>query len=564
MRILRALVAILCFAAAGGAGATIVSSKHNLSSSGPGAVRAVSESRICVFCHTPHGASPEGPLWNRRQSGVVYTPYSSSTVVGLPGQPTGASLLCLSCHDGTVALGKVLSKQLPILMLGGVGNLPAGPARLGTDLSDDHPISFRYTPGLVARRGELAQPDTLTGAVRLDHNGELQCTSCHDPHEEGFGKFLVASRAGSALCTSCHRKAHWTETVHSRSRARWNGLSPDPWPTAPFDSVAENGCENCHRPHGAGGRQWLLRAAAEEDNCLACHNGNVARGDVAAQFTRLSRHPIFDTTGIHQAGEPAVVNDRHVECVDCHDPHAAGSDSGALAGPLANAGGVNLAGSPVDPASFDYEICFRCHADSAGKPPPRTDRQLPQTNVRLEFNTANPSFHPVAGPGRNPNVPSLLAPLTPTSTISCTDCHGGDDSPAAGGIGPSGVHGSQYAPMLLRQYLTQDFTTESPFSYALCYGCHDRNSILNNESFRHRPHVEKRSVPCNACHDPHGVSATQGNSVNNAHLINFDTSIVSPNSAGIRAYESTGPGRGRCFVSCHGVNHNPFSYGPPP
>ena len=153
------------------AGAEIALTKHNLSISGPGPVRAAKESRICVFCHTPHGASAQGPLWNREQSGIVYTPYSSSTVVGLPGQPTGASLLCLSCHDGTVALGKVLSERTPILMRGGVMQIPAGPARLGTDLSDDHPISFHYTPGLVSRRGELAQPLSLTGSVRLDHSG---------------------------------------------------------------------------------------------------------------------------------------------------------------------------------------------------------------------------------------------------------------------------------------------------------------------------------------------------------------------------------------------------------
>ena len=82
---------------------------HNLSVSGPGGVRATSETRVCVFCHAPHNASPSGPLWNRAAPGSTYLPYSSSTAAAAPGQPTGASLLCLSCHDGTIALGAVLA-----------------------------------------------------------------------------------------------------------------------------------------------------------------------------------------------------------------------------------------------------------------------------------------------------------------------------------------------------------------------------------------------------------------------------------------------------------------------
>ena len=35
---------------------SVVNSKHDLSSRGPGPIRAVQESRICIFCHTPHNA----------------------------------------------------------------------------------------------------------------------------------------------------------------------------------------------------------------------------------------------------------------------------------------------------------------------------------------------------------------------------------------------------------------------------------------------------------------------------------------------------------------------------
>ena len=75
-----------------------------------GSVHAVTESDVCIFCHTPHHASGDGPLWNHQMSGASYTPYSSSTLKATVGQPTGSSRLCLSCHDGTVALGLVHSR----------------------------------------------------------------------------------------------------------------------------------------------------------------------------------------------------------------------------------------------------------------------------------------------------------------------------------------------------------------------------------------------------------------------------------------------------------------------
>ena len=74
------------------------------------AAQAVSESQVCAFCHTPHGANlaPKTPLWNRKLSGATYIPYNSSSLDATDlGQPGGKSRLCLSCHDGTLALGSV-------------------------------------------------------------------------------------------------------------------------------------------------------------------------------------------------------------------------------------------------------------------------------------------------------------------------------------------------------------------------------------------------------------------------------------------------------------------------
>ncbi|NIV74147.1 MAG: hypothetical protein GWN37_04760, partial [Gammaproteobacteria bacterium] len=97
--------ALLCLVMAAGAWAERISdvrnTPHNLSVTGPGPVRAVSETQICVFCHTPHAAEnvPSGPLWNRALSGETYTPYTSNSINAddIAATPGGSSKLCLSC-----------------------------------------------------------------------------------------------------------------------------------------------------------------------------------------------------------------------------------------------------------------------------------------------------------------------------------------------------------------------------------------------------------------------------------------------------------------------------------
>jgi predicted CXXCH cytochrome family protein len=560
---MRNLLAALLLLLSLHAFADLTSSKHNLSASGTGTVKAASETQICIFCHAPHNASPIAPLWNRSNPGTTYTPYASSTSVGKPGQPTGASLLCLSCHDGTTALGNVLSRSTQIGMAGGMTTMPAGNTNLGTDLSDDHPISFAYTATLAAARGnELVNPATLTGKVKLDAAGQLQCTSCHDPHVDANGKFLVMSNQGSSLCQTCHTKNYWNSSDHNLSAKTWNGVGSNPWPHSSGTTVAANACENCHRPHSAGGKKWLLNAAAEENNCYVCHNGNVAATNIQSELTtKSSIHPVAATTGVHDVAESAVISSRHVECADCHNPHATNSSTGLLPGSLTGMRGVDINGSEIKPATAEYQICFRCHADSTGQPAARTTRQIVQTNTRLEFATTSPSFHPVAGIGKNTNVPSLISPWTTSSLVKCSDCHNNNTGPGAGGTGPKGPHGSIYATLLERQYLKANNTTESAANYALCYKCHNRTSILSDNTFKqHKKHIVDLRTPCNACHDPHGISVTQGNATNNSKLINFDTTINKPSSSGQLKFVSTGTNKGSCYLNCHGENHNPYSY----
>jgi predicted CXXCH cytochrome family protein len=541
---------------------SIVNTVHNLSVSGPGTIRASSEDEICIFCHTPHSSSPRQPLWNRPDPGFNYTLYTSSTAQAVPGQPTGASLLCLSCHDGTIALGNVLSRPSPILFSGGITNLPSGNTNLTTDLSNDHPVSFIYNASLASADGELVDPSTLTGPVRLE-NQMLQCTACHDPHQNVFNNFLVVTNQYSDLCLYCHQPDYWNNASHNLSLATWNGTGSNPWFHTSYLTVSENACENCHAPHNAGGHPRLINFVTEESNCLICHNGNVASANIETQFAKLYIHDIFAYNQIHDPEEPAVVQTRHVECEDCHNPHA--SRNFPASAPDANGfiegvKGVDTNGNGVETILYEYELCYRCHADSPNKPASPTTRQIEQNNVRLEFDPGNPSYHPVEGPGQNPNCPSLIPPLTETSVIYCSDCHASDGTGS-----PSGPHGSIYPHILKFQYETADNTPESYQNYRLCYECHNRNTIIDGAGqFArrvHRLHIISEDVPCNACHDPHGISSSQGTTANNTHLINFDISIVSPDpQTGRLEFVDLGNYSGQCYLRCHGENHSPESY----
>jgi predicted CXXCH cytochrome family protein len=546
---------------------SIVNSKHNLAVSGTGDLKASGETEICIFCHTPHQASGEAALWNHQMPVQQYTPYSSSTMKATDvRQPTGSSKVCLSCHDGTVALGMVHSRSTPIPMQGGVLAMPLRRSQLGTDLSDDHPISFRYDVALASANPQLKDPSSLNQRVRLDDNSQMQCTSCHDPHNNQFGKFLVQDNTGSALCTTCHSQNRWDQSVHKTSVATWNGQGPNPWPHPTGQTVAANACGSCHTPHQAGTRQRLLNYAVAEQNCFACHNGNVAQANIQNEFNKFSGHPVIGTSSLHDEAEDPVNPPRHASCVDCHNPHAVQSSppgNAYASGSIVGVKGMSAAGSLVNPVTREAELCYRCHADSVARRAAVVARQFSETNKRLQFATANASFHPVETVGRNQSVPSLISPWTISSRMTCTDCHNNDQGPGAGGTGPRGPHGSSFSPLLESSMQFTDFSPESSGTYASCYKCHSRDSILADQSFQavnglgqprgHNYHIVTVQASCTTCHDSHGVVSTP-------HLMNFNSSYVTPSSNGRLEYVSTGTLSGNCSLTCHGKDHAATAY----
>jgi predicted CXXCH cytochrome family protein len=167
--------------------------------------------QICQVCHTPHNAVTglTAPLWNHEVTVATFTIYDntvSPSFDATASQPDGASKLCLSCHDGTVAVDNFGGQT-------GGTEFITGDHLLGTDLSNDHPISFVYDANLATIDGGLYDPTAaqsgLGGTIDDDLllGQKVQCSSCHDVHNgSGVAKLLVKSNAASALCLTCHNK----------------------------------------------------------------------------------------------------------------------------------------------------------------------------------------------------------------------------------------------------------------------------------------------------------------------------------------------------------------------
>jgi hypothetical protein len=180
---------------------------------------------ICAPCHTPHNAVESvtsAPLWNHSLTTATYTLYSSATTDATISQPAGASKLCLSCHDGTVAIDS-FGGETGSRTIGSMG-------KTGTVLTGHHPIGFTYDATLATSDGGLANPSSSasglgsTIAVDFLSNGRLECTSCHDVHVERNTQgcsgchsahgpsttlqtlSLRKSNDNSALCLTCHVK----------------------------------------------------------------------------------------------------------------------------------------------------------------------------------------------------------------------------------------------------------------------------------------------------------------------------------------------------------------------
>ena len=452
---------------------------HNL---GPGSKSPITGARPdpCTYCHAPHSALKFG-LWNQKLTTQSYTTYTSHSEANRGRQPKlgSDSNQCLSCHDGTVAVGDtVVSGQ--VTMRGSMypadvfGNnmLPSHPFSLVTPLKDNIDLAA----SLVASH-RTADP---TGAVKLIA-GNVECTSCHNPHVQAKDlislNFLVKNGSSGQLCLACHDPTR-TKSGQVNPLADWatsaHALSTDKIaPTAQLGSyptVAGDSCIGCHAPHNANSTARLLRGQNEQD-CIACHNGaNISPIEPYANVfpeyaTPKIGHPFPTSTNPHDASESTLLNNnRHATCADCHNAHGAEQVGVFAPAPLIRVSQRDIAGinasdgvSVLTPAVNQYDNCLRCHGASTGKQvlpiygyfPVRAVSAGDALNLIPQFAVSATSSHPVMHPGSSGLAqPSLLANMMNLNDslpghgramgtqILCTDCHNSDDNREFGGKGP--------------------------------------------------------------------------------------------------------------------------------
>jgi len=217
--------------------------------------------RLCIFCHAPHhayrlstaGALGTGPLapadytylplWNHTVTTQSFIPYNNGPDEPVDGPKRSqaidnfdrigaSSLLCLSCHDGTIAVNEYGHAPQDTKSRSAGGSTISAQYNIGKDgyLANHHPIGFPYAA--VATDTEIIDPNVAVFDHSLDAfygspavfpvpqepvanflwGGKMECTTCHAVHNKGNSgeKLLYVSDQNSNLCFSCHAKGDKT------------------------------------------------------------------------------------------------------------------------------------------------------------------------------------------------------------------------------------------------------------------------------------------------------------------------------------------------------------------
>lgn len=258
---LAAMLALTLAPAAGWAlngGEGIGGSPHDFTSTGTGDASGLAQGiGVCTFCHTPHKANSTLLLWNHTLSSNTFRWDVPTTTAGtiLPqivgNTYKGPSAKCLSCHDGSVAIGDIYwFKEQPNQGANALTQAKMTDFNVefqvgvGGNMAGNHPVTVPYPLGNVANtyngttNGNMlalnewqSDPVSLTGAnIRLfkdDGSGNMsaipkgsvstsagiECSSCHDPHNKASvddlflrGKISGSSQADGYICLQCHIK----------------------------------------------------------------------------------------------------------------------------------------------------------------------------------------------------------------------------------------------------------------------------------------------------------------------------------------------------------------------
>lgn len=424
------------------------------------------------------------------------------------------------------------------------------------------------------------------------------CEQCHLQHDSGSpNPFALFSANTNGLCYSCHtsasangmfqNQAQYEASSHATSASMiWPGPDPTVDPGAPPAKRSGDAgkCVNCHTAHGYRDGTGLIPSqtfSREERLCIVCHDGSPASKNVKAEFAKAYAHPALTVAGKHDAAEDGTpanyaaspTNNRHAECVDCHNPHADRADTGPPTPPAASnlllgVGRVAVTNGPAGsvptytyrgPAdlspALEYEICFKCHSSWTTLPITTPSGGAPKDKA-LQFNVNNGSYHPVEGVGKNTTINSsaFVSPWVATSLMHCTDCHTSDATSVRG------PHGSVYNYLLKKDYRASS-AQRAMAQTELCFDCHNYDTYANRSSGTaqgysrfnpptflrgHTFHVDNRQQPCFACHESHASTT-------------FPHLIVTGRTPGLNNYTETSTG-GTCYPTCHASRDYTINY----
>lgn len=241
----------LAFAAAGAAGG-LNGTAHDFTASPTMTAAAGGAIGLCTYCHTPHQAITTSLLWNHTLSAKTFTWDDATTTGGTTYAsiaPTykGPTIKCLSCHDGSVAIGDVsmFRETTGVMDTFKVGDDPLMPFTKiggGGAMKGNHPVGMPYPQAVANQYNSVttgaAVPVTEFVANPVGTNGTfiklyndstgtggvisggavagktgIECSSCHDPHNKSTaddlflrGKIAGADAGSGYICLQCHIK----------------------------------------------------------------------------------------------------------------------------------------------------------------------------------------------------------------------------------------------------------------------------------------------------------------------------------------------------------------------
>ena len=365
-------------------------------------------------------------------------------------------------------------------------------------------------------------------------------------------------------CLKCHRDS---DQSLSQSKYGPHGSTYRDLLFAGVNSTngyAEEGiCYKCHatntskNPNGGIGRDFY-NAVSMTAGALNIDNVFTSKTYTHPTYTVSGKHlkmPINETGADFAYNSTPSLNNRHAECEDCHDEHSAkpgthAQGTNTVSGALTGAVGVQPTSWPngtsgnwandkeptvwqlVASIGYEWQLCLKCHSNYTTQPIDATKYPWPansdagiaanqQTNMALEFNPNNPSYHAVIGASKTNSSylgsDNFVNGWTATSQLYCSDCHRSETS-----TDPAGPHGSNIQYILRAPWSTN--TGSSGTDNDLCFQCHNRAVYGGNtasggyggttgysgfsgsgRSNLHNwwPH---RNKPCIKCHSfiPHG------------------------------------------------------------